>query len=83
MSDNNGYDNDVVEDNIDYFVTQSTIKKSAGVERIIEILRLRKTTGDLCFHFQEGGIRRIELNERTKIADEDAADQIREILDMD
>lgn len=80
MSDNGS--NDVIETNVDYFVTVTTIKRSVSIEELITTLRLRKTNGDLCFHFNNGGIRRIELTERTGLQNGEA-DEVRKILDMD
>lgn len=81
MTDNNN--NEVgVETNRDYFVTTTTFDHDVVVEELMEELRKRKTTGDLCFHLNKGGVRRIELNERKPVNGE-SADQIREILNMD
>jgi len=79
---NNNNDNELIEQNTDYFVTTTTIKRTISIERLMTLLRARKTTGDLCFHMIDGGIRRIELNERTK-ATEEERDRIREILKME
>lgn len=81
MTDPNS-NHDVIETNIDYFVTTTTLKRSVSVEALMEALRLRRTTGDLCFHLVQGGVRRIELNERKALNDA-KSDQVREILDMD
>jgi hypothetical protein len=77
----NHNDEQFVERNDDYFVRQITIKKGVSIDRLLEILRPMKTTGDLCIYLNEGGIRRVELHERM-LVEEDESDQIQEILDI-
>lgn len=75
-------DNDLVEHNTDWFIREIAIKKSMSIDRLVEILRKAKTTGDLCLYFNQGGIRRIELHERT-LVDQVESDRIREILEIE
>lgn len=74
-------DNDLIEQNHDYLVTETTIKKNISADKIIELLKARKTTGELCFDFSNGGIRKIRLSEQTKTS-EQQRDEIRDILGM-
>lgn len=74
-------DNDLVEQNHDYLVTETTIRKNISADKIIELLKARGTTGELCFDFRNGGIRKIRLSEQTK-ANESERDEIRKILRM-
>jgi len=78
----NHNDGEFVDGNKDYFVREITIKKGVSLDRLLEILRSVKTSGDLCVYLNEGGIRRIELHERTLTTDKES-DQIREILEFD
>jgi len=77
----NHNDDEFVERNKDYFVREITIKKGVSLDRLVEILRRVKATGDLCVYLNEGGIRRIELHERM-LMDNSESDQIREILSV-
>jgi DNA-directed RNA polymerase subunit H (RpoH/RPB5) len=77
----NHNDEEFVERNKDFFVREITIKKSVSLDRLVEILRRVKTTGDLCVYLNEGGIRRIELHKRF-LVDEEESDQILEILEI-
>lgn len=74
-------DNDLVEKNYDYLVTETTISKTISADKIVALLKARRTTGELCFDFRDGGIRKIRLSEQTK-ASESERDEIRKILRM-
>jgi hypothetical protein len=74
-------DDQILETNSDFLVTQSTIKRNTAPDTILRMLRSRKATGELCFDLIEGGVRRIRLSERTK-ASEAERDEIRKILGM-
>lgn len=71
----------IVSSNHDFLVTETTIKSKISVEQICSILKHRRTTGSLIFHFIEGGICRILLTEKTK-ASETQAGRMRDILGM-
>lgn len=75
-------DNDLIEQNHDFIVTETTIKRNVSAEKLIELLKARKTTGELCFDFAKGGIRKIRLSESTK-ANEEQRDEIRKIVGFD
>jgi hypothetical protein len=78
----NRNDEEFVERNKDYFVREVTIKKGVSLDRLLEILRRVKTSGDLCVYLNEGGIRRIELHERM-LMEGSESDRVREILSID
>jgi DNA-directed RNA polymerase subunit H (RpoH/RPB5) len=77
----NHNDDEFVERNKDFVVREITIKKGVSLDRLLEILRHVKTTGDLCVYLNEGGIRRIELHKRFPM-DEEESDQVLEILEI-
>lgn len=80
MSDHSN--DNVIETNRDYFLTTTTIRTSVALDTLFRILRERRTSGDLCFHLNKGGVRRIELSERKPLT-EKKADEVRDVLRME
>ena len=70
---------DVVKNNVDSLVTDTTLDPRASADEILAVLKKRKTTGQLVFHLSQGGLQRIALTEKTK-ANDMQAEKIREIL---
>jgi hypothetical protein len=60
-------------------VTETTLDPSLPPEKLDLFLRTRKTTGQLTYHYTQGGKQRIVLVERTK-ASEPQKEKIRDIL---
>ena len=67
--------------NHDFLVTETTLDSKIDAERIVTLLRARKTTGQLVFHFSQGGIQKVALTEKTKASDRQR-EKIRDILGM-
>jgi hypothetical protein len=74
-------DQDIIIENSDALCTTTTIKKSTEPNFLVDLLKARKTTGELRISFRNGGIRSIQLNEQTQ-ASESQRDGIRKILGM-
>ena len=66
----------------DSLVTETTVNPELSPEKLVTILRERKTTGQLTFHLSQGGIQKVALTEKTKATD-DQSGKIREILEME
>ena len=52
--------------NSDFLVTETTLDPKLSVEKVVEWLRQRKTTGQLVFHLSQGGVQKVALVEKTK-----------------
>lgn len=72
----------LIKTNNDFLVTETTLDTAIPVNEIVDVLRGRKTTGQLTLHLGQGGIQKIALTEKTK-ADDTQAEKIRDILGMD
>ena len=72
---------DIIEKNTDYLVTETTIKKDTSAEVLEEALVGRKATVSVCTRMLQGGKASITVIEKTKIAEKDR-DAIRQILGM-
>lgn len=66
----------------DMFITETELRKTLDFGQLVELLRHRKTTGELCICFGDGGIRRIWLREKTVPDTEEQSDQLRAILNL-
>jgi len=72
---------EMIKQNVDFLVTETTLLPTIAPETILTVLRARKTTGILTFELIEGGIRAVRVSERTK-ATEQERDRLRSILKM-
>ncbi len=72
-------DEEMVKENQDYLVTETTVDPKLPVDKVVAWLRARKATGQLTFHLTQGGIQKVALTEKTKTA-EGKREQVREIL---
>jgi len=75
-------EDEMIEGNQDFFVTESTINKKVLPEDLLCTLRARKMTGRVEFHYNQGGLRRIVVVETTA-ANERQRDKIRQALGME
>jgi hypothetical protein len=64
-----------------WLLNEVLVQERVTMERLLEVLRKMKWTGDVCAHIGEGGVRRIELHERLSVSKKDSS-KIREILDI-
>lgn len=74
-------DEEMVKVNQDYLVTETTVDPKLAVDKVVEWLRARKTTGQLVFHLSQGGVQKVALVERTR-AREGQREKIRQILNV-
>jgi hypothetical protein len=74
-------DQDIITENYDALCTTTTIKKSTEPNFLVDLLKARKTTGELRISFRNGGIRSIQLHEQTE-ATENQRDGLRKIFGM-
>lgn len=75
-------EDEIIASNYDALCTTTTIHTKVSPDAILSALKIRKTTGELTFRLNEGGIRQIVLNEQTRMTEAER-DQIREILGME
>jgi hypothetical protein len=77
-------DDDMILNTKDYFVSENTINPRATPDEVAAFLRKNKTTGRVTFEMipNDGGIRGIQVIERTKCTDTEA-NEIRRVLGMD
>lgn len=73
---------EIIERDNDYLITETKIYNKTRRELIFEVLHEQKTTGELRFQLVDGGIRAIQLSEKTKMS-EPQRDKIRQILGME
>ena len=66
----------------DVFVTHTTIKSSVSVDKLIELLRLRKATAEIRILLNQGGKQQVLLTEHTRL-NETERDAVRKVLGMD
>lgn len=71
----------IVASNHDFLVTDTTVDIRIPPHTLLDYLRKRRTTGDLIFRLNQGGVRQIVVSEKTK-ATEEQRDAIRKIFDM-
>lgn len=70
---------ELVSDNHDFFLSETTITTEVSTETLVTMLRARRTTGQLVIHFSQGGIQKVQLVERKK-ANENQAKKMRELF---
>lgn len=75
-------EDDMIRTNVDFLVTETTLDPSLPAEKVVKLLRSRRTTGQLVFHLSEGGIQKVALVEKTKTVD-GPRKKIRELLGME
>jgi len=76
-------EDDLIKTNSDFLLTETTfVDGKIPPETVLDVVRRRKTTGQLTVHLSQGGIQKIVLTEKTK-ANESQREQIREILGME
>jgi hypothetical protein len=71
----------IISSNHDFLVTDTTIANDIPPDALLHYLRKRRTTGDLIFRLNQGGIRQIVVSEKTK-ATETQREEIRKIFGM-
>ena len=72
-------DEEVVKDNQDFVITETTVDPKVPADKVVDWLRHRKATGQLVFHMSQGGIQKVSLVERTRAVN-GQREKIREIL---
>ncbi len=72
---------ELMKTNVDFLVTETTLDPLVPVEKVVGLLRGRKTTGQLTIHLSQGGIQKVALTEKTK-ANESQSEKIRDVLGM-
>lgn len=75
-------EDEMIRTNVDFLVTETTLDPAIPVDKIVNLLRARKTTGQLTVHLSQGGLQKVALTEKTK-ADGEQAEKIRDILGME
>jgi len=70
----------MIKTNTDFLVTETTLDPKIPVDKVVSVLRERRTTGQLTFHLSQGGIQKVALTEKTKT--ERVRDKIRGLLGM-
>jgi hypothetical protein len=73
---------EMIENNHDFLVTESTIRKDISLDSLDIALREKKMTGKVEIDYNQGGKRQIVVRERTK-ATEKQRDEIRQVFGMD
>ncbi len=73
---------DIIENNNDFLVTETTIKKDTDPATLAEILHTRKATANVTTRVLQGGTASVTIIEKTKLS-EKQRDAIRQILGMD
>ena len=68
-----------VQQNSEFVVTETLLKVNVPADRIVDVLREHRITGQLTFHMIEGGVRSVMLTARRK-SSENPAEKIQEIL---
>ena len=58
---------ELIKTNTDFLVTETTLDAAIPVDKIVTVLRERKTTGQLTVHLSQGGLQKIALTEKTKV----------------
>ena len=72
---------EVIETNEDFLLTESTIKKNVSLSDLTEFMKKRKTTTSITTRILQGGIASICVAQKTKISKKQR-DSIRHILGM-
>ncbi len=72
---------ELMKTNVDFLVTETTLDPLVPVEKVVGLLRGRKTTGQLTIHLSQGGIQKVAPTEKTK-ANESQSEKIRDVLGM-
>jgi hypothetical protein len=72
----------LIRTNVDFLLTETLLDNKTSLDRVIDVLRNRRTTGQLVVHLSEGGTQKIALTEKTK-ASSSQREKIREILGME
>jgi hypothetical protein len=75
-------DDEVIRTNVDFLLTETLLDNKVSIDRVINVLKTRRTTGQLVVHLSEGGTQKIALTEKTR-ASSTQREKIREILGMD
>jgi hypothetical protein len=65
----------------DYYLTEASIELPVDVEQLNEILKVTKTTGKMVIQYNQGSVQGVNIEQRTKISDAQAA-EIRPALDI-
>lgn len=68
-----------VQNNAEFVVTETLLRVNIPADRIVEVLRENRITGQLTFHMIEGGVRSVMLTARRKNI-ENETEKIVEIL---
>ena len=58
----------------DYYLTEASIELPADVEQLNEILKATKTTGKMVIQYNQGSVQGVNIEQRTKIPDAQAAE---------
>ncbi len=58
----------------DYYLTEASIELPADVEQLNEILKATKTTGKMVIQYNQGSVQGVNIEQRTKISDAQAAE---------
>jgi hypothetical protein len=72
-------DEQMVKENSDFLVTETTVDPKLPVDTVVAWLRERKVNGQLIVHLSQGGVQKVALVERTKALD-GQRQKVREIL---
>lgn len=73
---------DMVTKNCDFLVTRSNVDRKISVQSLLNLLRLRKTSGVIQIALHKGGVRGITLVEETP-ASAPQSGEIRKVMGME
>jgi hypothetical protein len=77
-------DDDMILKTADYLVTENTLNEEASADEMVDWIKRMKVTGDLVLTFTttQGGLRKVVLVERTKVAAAES-NEVRRVMGMD
>jgi hypothetical protein len=65
----------------DFYLTEASIELPTDIGQLSEILKATKTTGKLVIQYNQGSVQGVNVEQRTKISDAQAA-EIRPLLEI-
>jgi hypothetical protein len=65
----------------DYYQTEVSVELPTDIQQVNELLQATRTTGKMVVQYNQGSVQGVNLEQRTKISDAQAA-EIRKILDV-
>jgi len=75
-------EDEIIVSNVDYLVTETTVKKTVSPKELADMLKDKKSTASISMRLLQGGMASITVTEKTRLT-EKQRDQIRSILGME